>query len=1115
MGVSIEQYRAAIGCFNIQSIKYISYTNWLNILLLFNVGEAVVLLCLILLILSGDIELNPGPFRVMSYLSICHINIEGLSEIKLASISNHISNAYDIITLSETWLKNHSVLPLHLNGFQPILRRDREDRQRGGVAVYVSGRIPVKRRADLELPDIEILWTEVRVRTGKLLLATCYRPPDSLVSFWDSLQESVDQAKQTGITQIILTGDLNADPTTFSGRKLAAFCNDNNLSVHINEPTRITPNSESILDQFLSNIPDCITDTQVLPPVSVNDHCTAAGKLRFQVMPRKSYQRHTWQYNQANFNLFRQSLAGADWDTCFESDDIDVVTRRWTDTLLNIARECIPNKTVTIRQNDKPWYTSDLRRQKRAKDRYFNIARRNKTADAWERYRNSRTSYYASCQEAKSLFDKKLTETMKSGSSLSPKKWWSLAKHFLGITTASSYPPMEDDNDELVVDDLSKAELFNNFFLSHSNIDTSGAVLPPPADCHHDKLESITVSENDVLQILKSLNPNKATGPDGVSPKLLKEGAPAIAPSLTKLINMSLRLCKVPTMLKQANVVALHKKLSRSDVSNYRPISLLSCTSKVMEKCVFKYVFNYFRDHSLITKFQSGFIPQDSTVNQLVNLYHMFSNAIDQKKDVRIVFCDITKAFDRVWHEGLIYKLQKIGIGNHLLHWFKNYLSNRQQRIVINGDHSSWGHVKAGVPQGSVLGPLLFLVYINDITDNISTNIRLFADDTALFIDVDDPAGSTNLLNNDLGTINAWADKWLVKFSVPKTKSMIMTLNPNAPPYQPLKMNDVTLTEVQEHKHLGVTLTKNLSWSVHITNISNAASKRLDIMTGLKNMLDRNTLEIMYKSFVRPLLEYSDMLWDGCFQKDADKLEVLQHRAGRIVSGAIRGTPTVNVYRELGWEPLHRRRERHKLMLYYKIVHGMTPSFLTDLLPPSVGTRTQYNLRNAPNLTGYSSRTETFKRSFFPSTTHLWNSLPVEVRQLDNINSFKRFLNQDLPRTRPWYSVGDRRSSVIHARLRMGCSNLNQHLFNLHVTDDPGCICGYRSENSSHYLLHCPLYGRERNIRDAQLFNLDFLSAINIDEDLLLFGSDELTLDQNALITSIVKSYLNSTSRFI
>jgi ribonuclease P/MRP protein subunit RPP40 len=447
-----------------------------------------------------------------------------------------------------------------------------------------------------------------------------------------------------------------------------------------------------------------------------------------------------------------------------------------------------------------------------------------------------------------------------------------------------------------------------------------------------------------------------------------------------------------------------------------------------------------------------------------------------------------------------------------LLQWFTNYLLNRQQRVVINGQHSAWGDVKAGVPQGSVLGPLLFLTYINDITENINTNIRLFADDTALYVTVGDPNESNDMLNLDLRNIVEWSNLWLVKFSAPKTKAMTMTLKQNDPSYPPLRMDNAALLEVQDHKHLGVTFTSNLSWSTHIASICTTASKRLDIMAGLKNRLDKRSLDTMYKSFVRPLMEYADVLWDGCYQRDADNLEMLQHRASRIVSGAIRGTPTVDVYTELAWEPLFKRRERHKLIMFYKIVNGLTPSFLSDLLPPRVEHRTRYNLRNDPNLTSFAARTELFKRSFFPSTTPLWNSLSPEIRNSENIRTFKKHLNQDVPQPKPWYNAGGRRLSLIHAQLRMGCSNLSGHLHNLHVLDTPACFCGYRNENCTHFLLHCPLFQNHRIERDNRLSNLDLAITFNI--EILLYGTDDITVDQNIDIALIVQRYINDTRRF-
>ena len=207
----------------------------------------------------------------------------------------------------------------------------------------------------------------------------------------------------------------------------------------------------------------------------------------------------------------------------------------------------------------------------------------------------------------------------------------------------------------------------------------------------------------------------------------------------------------MPGLWKQANVTPVFKKNDPSDVSNYRPISLLNTIGKVLEKIVHKHVYNFLSEHQVITTLQSGFIPGDSTVNQLVDIYNTFCRALDDGKEVRAIFCDISKAFDRVWHKGLLFKLQSVGISGSLLQWFTDYLYNRKQRVVIPGVSSNWSSVEAGVPQGSILGPLLFLLYINDIVENINSSIRLFADDTTLYIIVDNPLHAANQLNTSVG----------------------------------------------------------------------------------------------------------------------------------------------------------------------------------------------------------------------------------------------------------------------------------------------------------------------------------------------------------------------------
>ena len=283
---------------------------------------------------------------------------------------------------------------------------------------------------------------------------------------------------------------------------------------------------------------------------------------------------------------------------------------------------------------------------------------------------------------------------------------------------------MTISNNDTIFETKAKADEFNNAFLSYLKLDTTTASIPNTNNRKtRETLSDINVSEQEILDILLNLDTSKATGPDMISSKMLRETAHSITPSLTRLIRASLSTKCVPQGWKEANVIPLHKKGNKSIFNNYRPISLLNITAKIYEKVIFKHLFNYIRENNLITLHQSGCVPGDSTINQLVYLYNIFAKALNDKKDVRTVFCDQTKAFDRVWHEGLLHKLETFGITGNLFLWLKSYLSDRRQRVVIRNECSSWGSITAGVHQGSVLGPLLFLININDIVDNIESDI--------------------------------------------------------------------------------------------------------------------------------------------------------------------------------------------------------------------------------------------------------------------------------------------------------------------------------------------------------------------------------------------------------
>ena len=250
--------------------------------------------------------------------------------------------------------------------------------------------------------------------------------------------------------------------------------------------------------------------------------------------------------------------------------------------------------------------------------------------------------------------------------------------------------------------------MLNDYFSSQTVLDESQSTLPPFTSRNRHSLESIHTNPHEVEETLNSLSVSKAAGPDGINNRLLKQLSKPLSNPLSDLFNSSLAHGKVPTTWKEANITPIFKKNDPSEISNYRPISLLNTIGKVMEKNVHKHVFNFFKDNNVITTLQSGFVPGDSTTNQLLDIYNTFCKALDEGKEVRAVFCDVSKTFDRVWHKGLLFKLNSVGINGTLLQWFTDYLKDRKQRVVLPGVSSDWCFIKAGVPQGSILGPLLF-----------------------------------------------------------------------------------------------------------------------------------------------------------------------------------------------------------------------------------------------------------------------------------------------------------------------------------------------------------------------------------------------------------------------
>ena len=502
-------------------------------------------------------------------------------------------------------------------------------------------------------------------------------------------------------------------------------------------------------------------------------------------------------------------------------------------------------------------------------------------------------------------------------------------------------------------------------------------------------------------------------------------------------------------MWKLANVTPIFKKGDKQLIKNYRPISLLPICGKILEKVIFNNLYSYLHTNNLITKNQSGFRPGDSTTNQLLYLLDEIHQAFDSPKslEVRAVFLDISKAFNKVWHDGLIFKLEQNGISGNLLKLFQNYFSNRKQPVVLNGSYSDYSSVQSGVTQGSVLGPLLFLIYINDLESNIISNVKFFADDTMLFSIVRNPEISANCLNHDLEVIHQWAHQWKLEFNPDPTKQateVLFSCKKSNPHHPQLMFNGTVVAKMIEQKHLGLITDSSLSFRKHLYEKIIKAKKNLGIIKHLSIFLPRKTLDQMYKSLVRSHLDYCDILYHiPSVQTQLDsmeKAERIQYQAALAVTGAWQGSSRSKLYEELGWESLSERRWCRSILQLHKMLSNKTPSYLKDKL--SRHRRPLYSRNKTNTFHVIRCRSSRYMNSFFSDAIISWNNIIIYFDIIPSINILKdHILSMIRPEKKTIFCIHDPLGLRYLLQLRVGLSSLRHHKKCHNFIDTPSDIC--------------------------------------------------------------------------
>ena len=709
-------------------------------------------------------------------------------------------------------------------------------------------------------------------------------------------------------------------------------------------------------------------------------------------------------FKKADFNKMITLLDEIDWKKEFKEKTVDECLEILHRTIEAITDKCIPWKNPSKWHNRPPWMSRSARKTIRKKRCAWKRYIQSKNYQHYTEYVKQRQITSKRIRKAKRDFEQKLAKECKQN----PKCLFRYAN--FKNKTKSNVIRLKDQHGNITIKDEDNANILNTYFESvfTSEDDTSELLLnesseilwgeksPEPFPYKPKPINSplcgTKITQDMIIEELNKLDANKTNTKDCISPKILKEVGLHLLEPLEQIFNLSLTSGKVPCLWKKATITALYKGEDRHDAQNYRPVSITSQLCRLMERMLKKQIVQHLEDNNLITDEQHGFMSGRSCLSNLLLNLEIITDCYDQGIPIDQVFLDLQKAFDKVPHQRLLYKVRKMGIEGTLYNWIVSFLESRYQRVAVNQAYSRWADVKSGIPQGSVLGPLLFIIYINDMPNGISSFCSIFADDTKISGKVDTINGALKL-QSDLKTLEEWTNIWKLKFNAVKCKVMHFGAKNSHYNYE---MDGHVLKKVETEKDLGAIMSFDLKVEPNITHHIAKANTMIGLIKRTFTFIDKDMFLVLYKAYVRPHLEYCQQAFYPYHQKDINQLEGVQRRATKLVK-ALHDLPYEDRLKELSLYSLAQRRERGDMITVFKIIHGLIDIDMTKLFQFSEGSKTRghnYKLKIPKPF-----KTDVRKYSFSQRIVLPWNNLTNSITSAKTVDIFKREYDKRMLKT--------------------------------------------------------------------------------------------------------------------
>ena len=823
----------------------------------------------------------------------------------------------------------------------------------------------------------------------KIVIINVYRPPQGdYKGACRRIGDSISKANLKDNAEIYLMGDFNInlkDRRSPQTKELEFVTSLWGLKAMFNSSTRLGQINGRVIESCIDNIftnSNEIIDSRVLD-WNFSDHLAIAVKRK------RVRQRHNKidfvgrSYKNYDRNEFQISLIDGDWREFYASEDPASCWDLLEGKIRHQLDQACPQKKYRVREITEAWVTNEILELIKDKDRMMNRARRSGSAEDLARARRVRNRVGRIIEEARADFLKEQQEQLEGD----PKRFWRLVKTIVpGKTKAKARINLNDDEGRgAEINENEVAGYVNEFFTS---------IGPNLAKSHNSCWEFLgeEVDENCprfeadfelVFRLCKEINTTKSSGFNDISSMIFKDAFVVLVPQLVYLFNLSFATGRFPNKWKEATIIPLFKGGNKNDVGNYRPVSLLPIPGKIIERVVHANLSKFLNRNEVITDKKGGFRKGFSTMSSIADLTDDFFSGINKGLTTLAVFIDLRKAFDTVDHNILARKLRHYGIREANLVWCKNYLSQRLQKTLANGQLSEGEPVRCGVPQESVLGPMFFILYVNDMLNSVvHAKVQLYADDTVIYCSGNSTEEVVAKLQPDLDKFSKWCGSNKLTLNVKKTKLMSFGTRERVKKTKGVKVyiNGKQLQHVPTYKYLGMVLDSTLSLKAHVSSVVNTVLYKTNLLSKIRKFISESVALRIFKTMIVPYFDYGDVLYSNSNSDGLEKLQRLQNRCLKICMGLDAKFNTNALHRLAKCPKLSNRREAHVHNFMFKRTARVN---LID--NRNIQTRAHDALLFKVKI----PKNETYKRSVEYSGAVKWNALPANIREIDNYPQFK------------------------------------------------------------------------------------------------------------------------------